>query len=358
MSATKPEKNPPQADLQRELAAAAAVVADPPPANYQGIQRGATKPLAWKTNWAWWQAYELPPGTKIAAGDDAAAAAWLRINQEVARLDFKQGLGVPANGWDSNQPTWPLPTPPKSWPAGSRFAARRPWSKKVPQTRYHTGTDLAAEAGTPVLAPEAGTIVAPDSGWDYDKATGEGVKAVIMVTDSGRTILLGGIVPGSATVTAGQRVSAGEPIAVVGRYPGVKGKPGPAMLHFQLYGRKLTEAEVNKRKKWDLDAPAPADILDAESYLKGASANPRYGSVGLLGEGDGPGLVIDDIEGGELAEGLEDALAAAKELADKLNPPSPMPWILGGLAAAGLVAGLIIVTLPTRPTRPRRRAAA
>lgn len=358
MSTTKPEQNPPQADLQRELAAAASVVANPPPANYQGVQRGATKPLAWKTNVAWWQAYGLPAGTKIAAGDGAASASWLRVNQEVARLDFQQGLGVPANGWDGNKPTWPLPTPPKSWPPGSRFGARRPWSKDVPQTRYHTGTDLAAEAGTPVLAPEAGTIVAPNSGWDYDEKTKTGVKSLIMVTDSGRTLLLGGIAPGSASVTAGQRVTAGQPIAAIGRYPGVKGKPGPAMLHFQLYGRTLTEGEVNKRKKWDLNAAPPADLIDGESYLKGAATNPRYASVGLLGEGDGAGLVIDDIEGGELAEGLEDVLQAAKDLADKLNPPSPIPWIVGGLAVAGLVAGLIIVTLPpARPARGSRRAA-
>lgn len=183
------------------------------------------------------------------------------------------------------------------------------------------------------------------SGRVADEKTKTGVKALIMVTDTGRTLQLGGIVPGSATVAAGQRVTAGQPIATIGRYPGVKGKPGPAMLHFQLYGRPLTEGEVNKPKKWDINAAPPADLIDGESYLKGPPptlvTRPSGCSARVRRAGRGP----RGRPAGREGPGRQAQPAVASAL------------IVGGLAAAGLIAGLIIVTLPTRPARASRRAA-
>ncbi len=324
MSTTKPELNPTKADLARELAAAVAVVTNPPPATYQGVQRGMTKDTAWRTNVAWWEAYSLAAGTKIVAGDEAAAAAWLRIEAEVVRRMFAANLGTPSKSWNPSQPTWPLATMPKAWPPGSKFAARRPWLLKHPQTRYHTGTDLGAQAGAPVLAPEAGTVIAPESGWEFNAKTGKGVKALIMLTDSGRTVLLGGIRPGSATVKAGQHVSAGQQLAEVGRYPG-----GDSMLHFQIYSRPLTEKEVNARKSWALNQSAPPDLVNPEGYLQGAAANPRYATVAAFGEGDGDGLVVNDIEGGEVNEGVMPAMPVAGDVVAAGGRTGTKPCLVG-----------------------------
>lgn len=299
---TTPQANPTADDLAREVYYATIAATTPPPATYKGRARGKTKDSSWRTNIALWEAYPALPVAPLAAGDKAGADAWLRMEAIIVQKMFEEQPGNQAPAWNPGKPTWPLPTPPKSWGAGSKFAARRPWKKTVPQTRYHTGIDLAASPGTPVLAPEAGTIVAPNTGWEYNVNTGKGVKALIMQTDSGLTILLGGIRPDSALVKAGQKVQAGEKLAEVGRYP-----LGDSMLHFTLHNALLSEKEVNARKSWPFGQPPPANVIDPAAYLGAAANNPKYSMVGFVGQGDEPGLVVNDVEGGELFEGTEEA---------------------------------------------------
>ena len=299
---TTPQANPTADDLAREVYYATIAATTPPPATYKGRARGKTKDSSWRTNIALWEAYPALPVAPLAAGNKAGADAWLRMEAIIVQKMFEEKPGNQAPAWNPGKPTWPLPTPPKSWSAGSKFAARRPWKKTVPQTRYHTGIDLAASPGTPVLAPEAGTIIAPNTGWEYNAQTGKGVKALIMQTDSGLTILLGGIRPDSAIVKAGQKVQAGEKLAEVGRYP-----LGDSMLHFTLHDALLSEKEVNARKSWPFGQPPPANVIDPAAYLGAAANNPKYSMVGFVGQGDEPGLVVNDVEGGELFEGTEEA---------------------------------------------------
>lgn len=299
---TTPQANPTADDLAREVYYATIAATTPPPATYKGRARGKTKDSSWRTNIALWEAYPALPVAPLAAGNKAGADAWLRMEAIIVQKMFEEQPGNQAPAWNPGKPTWPLPTPPKSWGAGSKFAARRPWKKTVPQTRYHTGIDLAASPGTPVLAPEAGTIIAPNTGWEYNVNTGKGVKALIMQTNSGLTILLGGIRPDSAIVKAGQKVQAGEKLAEVGRYP-----LGDSMLHFTLHNALLSEKEVNARKSWPFGQPPPANVIDPAAYLGAAANNPKYSMVGFVGQGDEPGLVVNDVEGGELFEGTEEA---------------------------------------------------
>lgn len=299
---TTPQAKPTADDLEREKQYAKIAATTNPPATYKGRSRGSTKDSSWRTNIALWETYPALPVAPLAAGNKAGADAWLRIEAIVVQTMFSQQPGNQSPNWNPGKPTWPLPTPPKSWGAGSKFAARRPWKKTVPQTRYHTGIDLAASPGTPVLAPESGTIVAPNTGWEYNANTGKGVKALIMQTDSGLTILLGGIRPDSAIVKAGQKVQAGEKLAEIGRYP-----LGDSMLHFTLMQGLLSEAEVNARKSWPFGQPPPANVIDPAGFLGAAANNPRYATVGLVQQPDGPGLVPNDVEGGELFEGTEEA---------------------------------------------------
>jgi len=334
---SKPTLNPSKADLAREATAAAAVVAAPPGATYKGWKRGKTKDVAWRTNVALWEAYELVPA-KIAPGDQATANAWLRI-EELVTQGMYTGEGTAAATWDPDAPTWLLPTPPRAWPPGSAFAAKRPWTGK--QTRYHTGIDLEAEAGTPVLAPEAGRIVAPNSGWDYNDKTKKGVKAIIMTTVSGRTVLIGGIRFGSATVKAGEEVVAGQKIAEIGRYKG-----GSAMAHVNLYDKELTEAQVNAQKQWKVGEAKPPNLIDPSNYLEACAANPKYVTIAALGEGDEPGLVVNDLEGGEQTEGQEGfVVVVVKKSSSGLLIAAGLGLALVGIGAA--------VAASQRPTQKR-----
>lgn len=331
------------ADIERELAAVKKIVALRPN-EWLGRKRGSKSADGFYTDASYWEAYpEATP--KIAVGDDAAIAAYNRI---ALLVQGELEAALPPNpNYDPSGLTWPLKSAPKAPTAGGSFGAKRPFGGT--QTRWHAGTDLGAPVGAAVLAPESGTVVAANSGWDYDSKTGKGVKAIIIASDSGRTWLLGGIRPNSATVKAGARVKAGDKVAEVGAY-----KNGGHMVHVQAYDAVLTEAEVNKRKSWPKDGPRPANLIDAGPLLELAGKNTQVGFF--------PFPEADDADvSAELAEGLEEALAAAKELADQLNPSSgssALPWIIGGLAAAGLVAGLVIVSLPpAKPARARRRAA-
>lgn len=301
---TTPQATPTADDLSREQYYALIAATTPPPATYKGRARGKTNDSSWRTNIALWETYPALPVAPLAKGDKPAADAWLRLEAMIVQKMFEEKPGSQAPGWNPNKVTWPLPTPPASWGAGSKFAARRPWKKDVPQTRNHTGIDLDASPGTPVLAPESGTVIAPNTGWEYDKVTKKGVKALIMQTDSGLTILLGGIRPNSAIVKAGQKVEAGEKLAEIGRYP-----LGDSMLHFTLHNDLLSEAEVNARKSWPVGQPPPANVIDPASYLGAAANNPKYSTVGFVPGVDGPGLVENDVQGGEIFEGVEpDAL--------------------------------------------------
>lgn len=319
--AVLPQLTPSPSDLARELAAVSTVVAKLPGPIFKTATRGKTSAENWRANVALWTAYPDLPTVKLAKGDTAAIAAWLRLSAAIVRALYQPGPKNPS--WNPAKPSWPLPTVPRAPSAGSKYGARRPWNQ--PQTRYHTGTDLGAAAGTPVLAPEAGVVVAPDSGWSYNKTTKRGVKALILRTYTGKTILLGGIRPGSAVVKAGEAVDAGQVLAEIGAYEG-----GDSMLHFSLYDGELTESQVNARKKWPLGAPPPPGLLDSGPYLLEAAANPFFKTLGAIGDGfDGPGVAENDVEGGELAEGVEDPELVIADA--KRNSASPCAAILCGL---------------------------
>lgn len=300
---TTPQANPTADDLAREQYYAIIAATTLPPATYKGRSRGKTKDSSWRTNVALWEAYPELPVAPLAAGNKAGADAWLRIETIVVQKMFEEKPGDQSANWDPSKPTWPLPTPPATWSSGSSYGARRPWKKELPQTRKHTGIDLKAAPGTPVLAPFSGTIVARNSGWEYNAKTGKGVKSLIMQTDNGLTILLGGIKPDSAIVQDGQKVQAGQKLAEVGRYP-----LGDSMLHVTIYQGLLSEKEVNARKSWPSSQPPPANLIDPSSFLGQAANNPKYETVGFVQQGDGPGLVPNDVEGGEIFEGVEDVV--------------------------------------------------
>ena len=101
---------------------------------------------------------------------------------------------------------------------GSRFGAGR-------KGHTHEGHDISAAAGTPVVAPTAGTITAVD----FQK--GGAGHYVVMRSVDGRDFFLCHFQKGSTIVTVGQAVSAGQQLASVGS----TGSSSGPHLHFEIW---------------------------------------------------------------------------------------------------------------------------
>jgi hypothetical protein len=125
-----------------------------------------------------------------------------------------------------------------------RFGAFR----KGPPAHDHQGVDLYCNVGDRVLACEAGKITGL---WNtFHLGTG----AVVLVTDSGITIVYGEIGPGTWNmfgIVKGQRVSKGQPIAAI-----AKNSAGTWMLHFETYAGAFSTND-----------PPKSALLDPTLYL-------------------------------------------------------------------------------------------
>jgi hypothetical protein len=148
----------------------------------------------------------------------------------------------------------PIPVP--QLPAFGAFGVRR-------KHDVHTGVDLAAPVGTPVLAVEDGivAILGPFTGAEAGCPWWLPTDAVLVEGDSG-VILYGEIEP---MVERWEAVEEGQ---VIGRVLRVlrtdKGYP-TSMLHLELYAAGYRgPGEV-----WALDAPQPAPLRDPTPLLTG-----------------------------------------------------------------------------------------
>lgn len=109
------------------------------------------------------------------------------------------------------------------WPVRGRITSDFGWRlHPILQTqRFHSGLDIAAPEGTPILAPEAGTVIY--SGW----VSGYG-KTVIIDHGDGISTLFGHC--SVLLVSGGEKVKRGEPVARVGS-TGLSTGPH---LHFEV----------------------------------------------------------------------------------------------------------------------------
>lgn len=308
-----------------EVATAKKVAAERP-LEYQGRSKAPDQSLTdWLTNVTYWTVHgdKCPPKLP-AQGFDECRAAWIRIR---AAVDLELHAQAPkaAGAW-----VWPLATLPRRWNVGGSLGARRPWKKTKPQTRYHCGVDLGAPAGTPILAPEGGVVLSGQHGWEsqIDKKTGQliGVKAVVMQADSGRTILLGGVRPGTGA-SKGTRVVPGQQVGVVGNYP-----LGDSMCHVQLWNRPLTISEVIKRQEWKVGQPRPDALIDPAEFLQPILAAAPQALV--IGEPTDENAEQDEgtPEGAPVTIGLGDFIARVLGVditSAGLSVRAPMPGRLG-----------------------------
>ncbi len=106
-------------------------------------------------------------------------------------------------------------------PFGCTSDVREPWAEDCPDHHRHTGIDLAAEPGTPVLAAAAGQIVVGS------EPQGLGLYLVVSHA-AGFSTLYAHLE--AALVQSGDRVAAGQPIGLVGS----SGYSSGAHLHFEV----------------------------------------------------------------------------------------------------------------------------
>jgi murein DD-endopeptidase MepM/ murein hydrolase activator NlpD len=136
-----------------------------------------------------------------AAEQEAWSQAELGLQANPAALALTNG------GARARSPlTWPLPAATITQPFGPTDFVLEPSFAGYPH--FHTGIDLAAPAGSPVLAAAAGIVVAVVSG-----TTGYG-NYVVIAHAAGLTTLYGHLQ--TALVAGGQTVTQGQPIGLEG----------------------------------------------------------------------------------------------------------------------------------------------
>lgn len=116
----------------------------------------------------------------------------------------------------------PAPRVGGSPPVSGRYTISARWGQVGMWSRYHTGIDLAAPIGRPVLAANDGVVRAPVAGgW-------AGIHVIVEHPDGGATLYAH---LGQATVQPGDHVQAGEVIGVIG----LTGRTFGPHLHFEYY---------------------------------------------------------------------------------------------------------------------------
>jgi murein DD-endopeptidase MepM/ murein hydrolase activator NlpD len=138
---------------------------------------------------------------------------------------------------------------PSRWPVrgavNSEFGKRAsPWTK---EPEFHSGMDIAADRGTPVKAPAAGTVQHAGSGGEYG-------LYVMIDHDNGVRTLYGHL--SKILVQRGQRIERGAVVGLTGN----TGRSSGPHLHYEVY---VKGQAVNPRAYlWD---EAGASILSAQS---------------------------------------------------------------------------------------------
>ena len=118
-----------------------------------------------------------------------------------------------------------VPLPAESYRVSAKFGhMKHPISKD--ESFYHTGIDMAAKLGTPILAPADGSVQIVEI--DYQENRGYGKKIILQHSDGMATVFAH---LNEISVEKGQPVKQGEQIGEVGN----TGKSTGPHLHFEMW---------------------------------------------------------------------------------------------------------------------------
>ncbi len=188
-------------------------------------------------------------GRPLARGARSSGRSVLVVRAAPAPVPLPKPAPTPPPA--SSPPAAPVPAPAGLLGRGS-FPVAGPftWGDGFGTdrgTHAHQGQDLLAPAGTPVVAPEAGTIRAVDV-----QASGAGHYLVLTAAGSRRELFFAHCVAGSIVVTPGQAVGAGAPLCQVG----ATGRASTPHLHIELWpdGWRLSAASAPVDPRPQLEA--------------------------------------------------------------------------------------------------------
>jgi murein DD-endopeptidase MepM/ murein hydrolase activator NlpD len=196
---------------------------------------------------------------------DPNGRTWRALIGEVQTTDSQNSLGesIPATALLSPDgcyfPFSALPAKQYSWTTGMRaFAANRSNG-----SRAHAGCDLYFKEGTVVHAITKGTVYrAPYYFYSGTDA--------VEIDHGSFLVRYGEIEKGSCTLRTGAEVTAGQPIAKVGRLVGISVPSN--MLHLEMYsntvnGQLTVDAAHSKKRADGVPFLRRIDLIDPTPYL-------------------------------------------------------------------------------------------
>ena len=171
-----------------------------------------------------------PPPLRAQAGPPVPMPKKLPLEVAVADVQPEDGLAsaslAPASL--SQTPAEAARPPALTYPLKRFAASMDPWGWRYSQRRgawrMHTGVDLAADEGTPVLAASAGRVLLVESISGYG-------TTVLLDHGAGWQTLYAHLL--STSVAMGQRLNQGEVLGAVG----MTGSASGPHLHFELRRR-------------------------------------------------------------------------------------------------------------------------
>lgn len=136
------------------------------------------------------------------AADAQMAALGNQINDLIAELEREQAAGGGNVVVGTGSYIWPLPG---IYPTSNTYGMR--FHPIFHEWRFHAGTDIGANSGTPIIAADSGTIAVAGNGGGYG-------NYVVINHSNGRSTLYAHM--SSIAVSYGQGVTQGDTIGYVG----------------------------------------------------------------------------------------------------------------------------------------------
>ncbi|WP_167131787.1 M23 family metallopeptidase [Paramicrobacterium chengjingii] len=259
-----------------------------------------------------WQ--HMDPGEAAQAVEVSAYPDRYRNHEPVAERILDVLTGTTGNGTPADRPTFSamvsapasesarvvFPLPEGTWVMSSPFGARI--HPITGEQSFHTGTDLAAPDGTPILAAADGTVtVAGPTG-------GYGNLIVIEHTLDGKTVATGygHMWDTGIHVQPGDRVTAGQHIGDVGS----SGNSTGPHLHFEVRPGG-TNAEAIDAAKWLNDHNA-ADLPEATGDPSGCDTSKNTADEPATVDGDPDQTVDDPTSTGQITARMAHVMAQAR----------------------------------------------